>query len=261
MNIAVVTGASSGIGKEFVNQIAQKYKNIDEIWVIARRGERLRKLARDISNLSEEIYHSMPVIRPIVCDVTDLSDLLIYRSMLLKYQPRVKILVNAAGYGVIGKFYELKEADLAGMCELNCTALTRMTKITLPYMDKRHSNILNIASSAAFLPQPSFAVYAATKSYVLSLSTALRQELRGTGIKVTTVCPGPVNTEFFEIAETYHSVKLYKKMFYAQPSDVVTQALLDAYHGKAKSVHGISMKLFELVCKLLPHGFVVRFIK
>ncbi|MBO5510051.1 MAG: SDR family NAD(P)-dependent oxidoreductase [Lachnospiraceae bacterium] len=261
MNIAVVTGASSGIGKEFVNQIAQKYKNIDEIWVIARRGDRLRKLAYDIANLSDEIYHDMPIIRPIVCDVTNLSDLLIYRSMLVKYQPKVRILVNAAGYGIIGKFYELKEADASGMCELNCTALTRMTRITLPYMDKRHANIINIASSAAFLPQPSFAVYAATKAYVLSFSMALRQELKKTGINVTAVCPGPVNTEFFDIAQTYHSVKLYKKLFYAQPRDVVTQALLDAYHGRARSVYGITMKLFEFISKVLPHDLIVRFIK
>jgi hypothetical protein len=260
MNIAVVTGASSGLGKEFVNQIAQKYKNIDEIWVIARRGDRLHKLAHDIASLSEEIYHAMPVIRPIVCDITNPSQLLLYRSMLQNYKPKVRVLVNAAGYGIIGTFSEMREPDVTGMCELNCTALTRMTRITLPYMDRRHSNIINIASSAAFLPQPSFAVYAATKSYVLSLTMALRQELKKTGINVTAVCPGPVDTEFFEIAETYHSVKLYKKLFYAKPGDVVSQALIDAYHNKPRSVYGFTMKAFEVLCKVLPHDFIVRFI-
>jgi short-subunit dehydrogenase len=260
MNIAVVTGASSGLGKEFVNQIAQKYKNIDEIWVIARRGDRLHKLAHDIASLSEEIYHVMPIVRPIVCDVTNPSQLLLYRTMLQNYKPKVRVLVNAAGYGIIGRFDEMREPDVTGMCDLNCTALTRMIRITLPYMDKKHSNIINIASSAAFLPQPSFAVYAATKSYVLSLTMALRQELRKTGIHVTAVCPGPVDTEFFEIAETYHSVKLYKKLFYAKPRDVVSLALIDAYHNRARSVYGFTMKGFELLCKVLPHDFMVRFI-
>lgn len=261
MNIAVVTGASSGLGKEFVYQIAQRYKNIDEIWVIARRADRLRKLSNDIANLSEEIYHAMPIIRPIICDLTNKYDVEMYRKMLREEKPTVRLLVNAAGYGMIGHFDELKEEDVVGMVELNCSALTRITSITIPYMNKKQSNIINIASSAAFTPQPSFSVYAATKSYVLSLSHALRQELKKTGIKVTAVCPGPVDTEFFGIAETYHSVKLYKKMFYANPKDVVEKALIDAYHGKFKSVYGLSIKLFYVMSRIIPHDVIVRFIK
>lgn len=252
MIIAVVTGASSGIGKEFVKQISEKYKTIDEIWVIARRTERLEEL-------KDEIDHVL--IRTIACDITDNSQMKIYRDMLKINEPSIRVLVNAAGYGMIGKFAELSEKDNVGMCELNCTALTRMISMSIPYMNEKRANIINMASSAAFAPQPSFAVYAATKSYVLNLSTALNKELREKNITVTAVCPGPVNTEFFDIAETYNSVKIYKKMFKAKTSKVVARALRDAYHSSHISVYGISMKGFRTISKILPHNFIVKFIK
>lgn len=252
MVIAVVTGASSGIGREFVRQISEKYKTIDEIWVIARRTERLEVLKNEIDNV---------VIRAITCDITDSTQLTHYRNLLDKHKPSIRLLVNAAGYGMIGRFAELSEKDNIGMCDLNCTALTRMISISLPYMSVNHANIINMASSAAFAPQPSFAVYAATKSYVLSLSTALNKELRGKGITVTAVCPGPVDTEFFDIAETHNSVKLYKKMFKTNASKVVSLALRDAYHASHISVYGVSMKAFRIISKILPHNFIIKFIK
>ena len=252
MKIAVVTGASSGIGKEFVKQIANRYRTLDEIWVLARRTERLLELAEEIKSVK---------IRCFSCDLTDKRRFVKYKNALKKYNPSIRILVNAAGYGIIGTFRELKEEDNVGMVELNCTALTRMIDISLPYMSKKQANIINMASSAAFLPQPSFAVYAASKSYVLSLSQALNQELKKRRITVTAVCPGPVDTEFFDIAEVYNSVKVYKKLFRANACDVVSLALKDAYHKKAVSVYGFSMKGFRLLTKLLPHGFMVKFIK
>ncbi|MBQ7706972.1 MAG: SDR family NAD(P)-dependent oxidoreductase, partial [Lachnospiraceae bacterium] len=184
-----------------------------------------------------------------------------YKNLLEKFKPSVRLLVNAAGYGMIGKFSELSESDNTGMIDLNCTALTRITDMTIPYMSKGGANIINIASSAAFLPQPSFAVYAASKSYVLSLSRALNQELKSRRIKVTAVCPGPVDTEFFGIAETYHDVKLYKKMMFAKADKVVALALKDAFHGKTVSVYGIGIKGFRILSKIMPHELLIRFIK
>ena len=182
------------------------------------------------------------------------------RKLLLDKKPRVRILVNAAGYGVIGKFHELPK-DNVGMCDLNCRALTEMINIVLPYMSRKRSNIINLASSAAFSPQPSFAVYAATKSYVLSLSTALNQELRNTGIRVTAVCPGPVDTEFFDRAEEFNKVKIYKKMFKADSDKVVSLALKDAMRGAHISVYGLSMKGFRVISKIIPHNIIVKFIR
>ena len=256
MSIAVVTGASSGIGQEFVNQIAQNYKSINEIWVIARRKERLILL-------KEQTEEKCPnkKIRPIAIDVTDAKQVEEYSCLLRKNMPSVKILVNAAGYGMIGSFDELSLEDNVGMCDLNCKALTFITKVTLPYMNRSRSYIINLASAAAFVPQPSFAVYAASKSYVLSLSRALKKELSKTKIGVTAVCPGPVNTEFFDIAETYNKVKIYKKMFRADAKDVVTKALNDTLRNKDVSVYGKTMQAFNVLCKLLPHKFIMSFIK
>lgn len=251
MNIAVVTGASSGLGREFVKQISERYQTIDEIWVLARRKDRLLELKNDIKNIT---------VRPIACDVTNDGDLEQYVNLLKVHSPSVRILVNAAGYGMIGKFHELNDGDNVGMCKVNCVALTRMIDISLPYMNKRKANIINIASAAAFLPQPSFAVYAATKSYVLSLSTALNKELKEQNITVTAVCPGPVETEFFDIAEKYNSVKIYKKLFRAKAYDVVKQALEDAYHDSHISVYGFTMKAFRIVAKIVPHNFAMKFI-
>lgn len=252
MKIAVITGASSGLGREFVKQIAEKHRTLDEIWVIARRKERLEQQKEDITNVK---------IRPICCDITEQSELLVYRSLLQKYEPFIRVLVNAAGYGKIGHFDEISEQDNTGMCDLNCTALTRMISISLPYMDNGRANIINLASSAGFMPQPSFAVYAATKAYVLHLSTALNRELASRGIVVTAVCPGPVDTEFFEVAETYHETNFYKKILRAKPQKVVALALKDAYHASHISVYGILMKGFRILSKLLPHNFMVKFLQ
>ncbi len=251
MNIAVVTGASSGLGREFVKQISERYQTIDEIWVLARRRDRLLELQKNIKDVT---------IRPIVCDVTNNDDLNDYVELLKMYTPSIRILINAAGYGMIGKFEELTNGDNVGMCQVNCVALTRMIDISLPYMSKNKANIINIASAAAFLPQPSFAVYAATKSYVLSLSTALNKELKERNITVTAVCPGPVETEFFDIAEKYNTVKIYKKLFRAKAPDVVKQALEDAYRNSHISVYGFTMKAFKVVAKLVPHNFAMKFI-
>ena len=193
MKIAVITGASSGLGREFAKQINQHFVTLDEVWLIARREERLNEL--------KESLHGVHV-RTIPIDLCDRDAVGTYEEMLQKFHPQIRVLVNAAGYGKMGYVEQISEEDLAGEIRLNCESLTRMTKISLPYMAKR-SNIINIASSAAFMPQPNFAVYAASKSYVLSFSRALHQELKKRGIVVTAVCPGPVNTEFFDIAESY----------------------------------------------------------
>ena len=250
MKIAIVTGASSGIGREFVLSISERYKNIEEIWVIARTEEKLTELQSIIKNKK---------IRPITADLKNTSDISKIEELLKEKEPDIRVLVNAAGYGRIGKFEDLSCEDNLGMCSLNISALTHMTKICIPYM-RENSSIINIASAAAFAPQPSFAVYSATKSYVYFLSLALRKELSYKKIKVTAVCPGPVDTAFFDKAEKYTTAKLYKKMFKANPKKVVDKALTDAYHNKPKSVYGVSMKLFSLVGKLVPYNTITKFI-
>ncbi len=129
-------------------------------------------------------------------------------------------MVNAAGFGKIGKVSECTTNTIQGMITLNCTALTKMTTLCLPYCGKR-SHVIQIASAAAFVPQPGLAVYAATKSYVLSLSRALRREVKQEGITVTTVCPGPVDTEFFQKAGG--SISFCEEVMYGKGGSGSTQ--------------------------------------
>ena len=151
---------------------------------------------------------------------------------------------------------EIDEKTQLEMIDTNCRSLTRMTKICLPYLTKG-SRVVNIASAAAFCPQPSFAVYAATKSYVLSFSRALRAELEDREIYVTAVCPGPAKTEFFDIAESTGVIPLYKRLVMANPKRVVQKAIRDSIAGREISVYGITMKAFRLLCKMMPHRLLL----
>lgn len=247
-NIALISGASSGIGKEFVRQIAKKYKGLDEIWVIARRADRLKELKKEIISTR---------IRILPMDLTTEESMERLKRILKKEHPVIRILVNASGFGISGSFEHQTEEDAKGMIRLNCEALTRMTYLVLPYVS-RGSFIYQIASSAAFAPQPDFAVYAASKAYVKSFSIALRQELSNQGIKVTAVCPGPVKTEFFDRAYEQHKMKFYKKLVMAAPKKVVAKAIRDARKNKAVSVYGLTMKVTRLICKILPGRWIAK---
>ncbi len=249
MKIAIVTGASSGLGKEFVNQISSKYPMLDEIWIIARRKERLITLQNEIRTIK---------LVPIEMDLSDIDELDRLRLRLKEVDPKVLFLINCAGYGKIGNFLEVPYEDELGMVQLNCFSLTAVTYAVLPYMPKK-SRVIQLASSAAFLPQPNFAVYAASKSYVLSFSRALGKELRAKNISVTAVCPGPVKTEFFNIAETTGEIALYKKLVMADAKNVVRKALKDSALGKSISIYGMTMKVFRLLAKIFPHELILRF--
>ena len=247
-NIALVTGASSGMGKEFVREIAKKYKGLDEIWVIARRKDRLRELKKEIVGTR---------VRMLPLDLTKEESFERLTKVFAKEQPDVRILVNASGYGISGPFEFQTEEDASGMVRLNCEALTRVTYLVPPYL-RRGSFIYQIASSAGFAPQPGFTVYAATKAYVKSFSIALRQELSWREIKVTAVCPGPVKTEFFDRAYEQEEMKFYKKFVMADPKKVVRKAIRDARKNKAVSVYGMTMKVTRIICKLLPGRWIAK---
>ncbi|WP_347474965.1 SDR family NAD(P)-dependent oxidoreductase [Clostridium sp. AF50-3] len=191
MKIAIITGASSGMGREAARQLADRFSGLQEVWLIARRMDRMQELER-----------TLPIpARCFSIDLTDASQRETLENELAARKPNVKLLVNASGFGKIGTVGNLPLDDETGMIELNCEALCAVTHMVLPYMSE-NSRILQFASAASFLPQPGFAIYAATKAFVLSYSRALREELRPRRIGVTAVCPGPVKTEFFDIAET-----------------------------------------------------------
>ena len=249
MKIAIVTGASSGMGRVFAKQINFLYNDLDEIWVIARRKERLEELKSQLS-IKVRVFTG-----DLQCDE-------IYgeiESALEKFDPNIKILVNAAGFGKVGNVEEITCKDQTDMICLNCIALVRMTKLCIPYMSKG-SRIVNLASASAFCPQPGFSVYAATKSLVLSFSRSLREELSGQAITVTAVCPGPVETEFFNVSGKKENNGMKDSMT-AKPEKVVKKALRDAEKGKTMSVYGLSMKLCRIATKLIPHGIILKIMK
>lgn len=245
MKIAIVTGASSGLGKDFVMQLAHD-KRIREIWVIARRSDRLEELEQRVNNKR---------IRVLPLDLLNKSDRLKYKEILSKYQPDVKVMVNGAGFGKLGTFMDISEDDNNDMVALNCEALVHMSQITIPYMSN-HSQLIQIASMASAIPQPGMAVYAASKSFVLSFSRALRWELKPKGIHVIAVCPGPVRTEFWEVASET-GPNPYRRATMADSKQVVRKALRDAYADKDVSIYGIPMKLLSVVAKVIPHKFML----
>ena len=252
-NIAVITGASSGMGMEFAFQIDCLYTKLDEIWLIARREERLTEL----SKLLETKTRIIPM------DVTDKEKMDAFYALLKKEHPKIRILINCAGFGLMGKVQDIPIRRQLDMIDVNVRALTNMTYACLPYVTK-NGRIIQLASAAAFLPQKNFAVYAASKSYVLSFSRALAEELKPKHIYVTAVCPGPVATEFFDHADTYGHSLLIKEKTMVTADRVVKQALFDSHRKKQISVCSPLMKAFMLVTKILPHKFiffVMRFLK
>lgn len=248
LKIALITGASSGMGREFARQIPRLYKALDEIWVVARRTERLKELQEELP-MTVRVFDG------------DLTQDHIYEKIeksLVENRAKVCMLVNAAGYGVMGNVEENDIDEQVGMIDMNCRALTRMTLLCLPYMVKG-SRIINLASAAAFSPQPGFSIYAASKSYVYSFSLSLEAELEDRGIHVTAVCPGPVQTEFFKRAgELPGGIKNTIK---ADADQVVYQALMDSAKKKSVSVYGKSMKVTRFAAKLLPYKWIARIMK
>ncbi|MBQ9161912.1 MAG: SDR family NAD(P)-dependent oxidoreductase [Clostridia bacterium] len=244
MKIAVITGASSGMGKEFVLQL-DKRESFDELWLIARRADRLEQ----IDTLTSAKVRAIPL------DLCDPESVGVYKNLLEEHKPNVKVLVNASGFGKFGAFEDIPLDDQLSMIDLNDKALVAMTYMTLPYMQKG-SEIFQVDSLSSFQPVPYIGVYGATKAFVLSFSRALGVELKPKGIRVVAVCPGWVRTEFFDRAVTDDTIKYYNKFFDAD--EVVTRALSDMKRGKDVSVCGASVRGQVLLTKLLPHKLVMK---
>ncbi len=241
--IAIITGASSGIGREFVKQLDRCTKTLDEVWVIARREERLLALQDEVKNLSLKV---LPL------DVCKESDSCFLEELLKSESPSVRLFVNAAGIGKAGRFDELTRDEVSYIVELNDLAMVSLTRMILPFMSKK-SNILLLASASAFTPQKEFAVYAASKAFVLNFARALHAEVKEKGIIVTAVCPGPVDTEFLEISNGGKKQKPLKRLVTVRPRPVVEKALRDAKKGKEISIYGLPMNVVFIAAKLLPH--------
>ena len=247
MNIAVVTGASSGMGREFVLQLSQ-FVAVDEIWAIARREAQLEQLKQEAA---------VPV-RPVALDLCEPSSFDAYQALLEREKPNVKLLVNAAGFGKFGAWDKVNPVDDCRMIDLNCKALLMMTRLTVPYMAPG-SHILELDSLSAFQPVPYITTYGATKAFVLSYARAMNRELKDRGIRVMAMNPGWVKTEFFDHAfQTNGGNEVQYFNYLYEAKDVVRTGLRDLYHSrKDYSVHGLPIKFQVLLVKLLPHSLVM----
>lgn len=247
MKIAVVTGASSGMGRQFARQLSA-YVAVDELWVIARRAEALNTLKNECS---------VPV-RPIPLDLCREESFSSYAKILSEEKPDIKLLVNAAGFGKFGDFQNVPPEDDYRMIDLNCKALVAMTRLSLPYMHPG-SHILQLDSLSAFQPVPYITTYGATKAFVLSYARSINQELKPQGIRVMAMNPGWVKTEFFNHAfQTNHSEVQYFDRLY-EAKDVVATGLHDLYKTKKDySVHGLPVRTQVRLVKLLPHSLVMK---
>lgn len=248
MNIAVITGASAGLGYEYVREVVAQYPDLDEYWLIARRAERLEKIRDEFPDKK---------LVPLCLDLTNEMSFAEYAALLQKESPVIKLLINNAGMGKLGKLADMPYDDQIRMVDLNNRALTAITNISLPYM-QRGSFVLNVCSIAAFAPNPRMTVYCSTKAYVLSFSRSLRFELKDKGINVLAACPGPMRTEFLAVAGIEKgSSKTFDTLPYCDPGKVAKHSLLKAAAGKAVYTPRLFFKFYRILAKYLPHELVM----
>ena len=248
MRIAIVTGASSGMGREFVLQLSA-YVQVDQIWAIARRADALETLKSETS---------VPV-RPIPLDLCDSASFDALEALLEEEKPNIRLLVNAAGFGKFGAFHKVSISEEQRMIDLNCKAPVLMTRLCVPYMAPG-SHILQLDSLSAFQPVPFITTYGATKAFVLSYSRAMNRELRPLGIRCMTMNPAWVRTEFFDRAFQTNGDNEVQYFNYVYNADeCVATGLKDLYRSKKDcSIHGLPVKLQVLGVKLLPHRIVMN---
>ena len=248
MKIAIVTGASSGLGTEFALEIEKQRKNIDEIWLIARREDKLKEIAEKI--------HIKTRIIPL--DITDTACQDKYSAILKEHNADVKLLVNNAGFGRLGNFDTISADDNGGMIRLNCEALTVITALTLPFMGE-NSEIINSCSIASFAPNTRMAVYSSTKAYVMSFSRALREELKPRKINCIAICPGPMDTEFLSLAGINKGIShTFDTLPRVNPEIMARNSLKASSRKKSVYTCRAFYKFYRILAKLLPHSLVMK---
>lgn len=240
--IAVVTGASSGIGREFAKRVCERYAP-DELWAVARSKAKLTALQKEL-NVPTRIFP---------CDLT-LDGVGLVAAALKEQDAEVCVLVNAAGYGKFGAFSDLPIDEQLGIIELNDKALVNLTYSVLPFMG-RGGKIFMLGSLSSFQPVPYIAVYGASKAFVLSFSRALGKELEKKGIRVLAVSPGWVKTAFFDRAVRDGTVLYYNRFYTAR--QVADRAIADMERGRDVSICGAAIRAQALLSKLLPHSAVM----
>ncbi|MBA2241955.1 MAG: SDR family oxidoreductase [Chthoniobacterales bacterium] len=247
---ALITGASAGLGREFARQLAGR---AETLLLVARRKDRMEELraelTRSFPRLNVQVFES---------DLSRIEQVEQLGKELERDGLRIDFLINNAGLGDRGHFATANPQRVQDMLLVNTVALTALTRRYLPAMiAQKRGAILNVSSCASFLPMKSFAVYAATKAYVTSFSEALRMEVADSGVTVTALCPGPVHTEFDDVALRPNEPQQKAPEFtYVSAEQVVRHALKGVESGRPIIIPGFAMKLSMTIVRLMPAPFL-----
>lgn len=245
-DIAIVTGASSGIGREFVKLLLGR-KEVDTIWIIARNADRLQAMVAEFGDK----------LKPVPMDLSDIEQIKSLSSTLKSADANISFLINSAGFGKFGSYSDIGIDESVNMIDLNISGLVAMGLVCLPFM-RRGARIINIASQASFQPLPYLNVYSATKAFVRNYSRALNVELKERGITVTAVCPGWMDTAFIDRGKTDATKTVSRFVNMTTPDVVAAKALRDAMRGKDISTYSLYVKFNRLVAKLLPQRIMMK---
>ena len=245
MKTAIITGASSGLGREFVRQLADVFPDIDCYWLIARRKDRLEEMAEGLPDKTVECLG---------LDLCDTMSFVALQEKLTAEQPEVAMLINNAGCGYLGNLGEVETSTQTRVIDLNLRALTAITNMVIPFMPAG-SHIINVSSIASFCPNPRMTVYSSTKAYVSSFTVGLSEELRDKGIAVTAVCPGPMKTEFFDAAGDHD---LFGNIPWCDPVKVVAGTIRAAKKGRTFYTPTAFNKFYRFVAKILPMKWMIK---
>jgi short-subunit dehydrogenase len=242
---ALVTGASSGIGREMVRLLGEA--GVPQV-IVARRTDRLRELAARFGD-----------VEVLAADLTTDDGVRVVADRITSADRPIDLVVNNAGFGTSGSFHELDADRLDEEIAVNVRALTRLSRAALGAMVPRgRGHLLNVSSVVSFQPAPQLAVYAATKAYVTSLTESLHEEVRGTGVKVTALCPGLTRTEFQSVSNTDHYSTNYPQFAWLEAADVARAGLEDVAKGRALSVPGVLYKGLAIATGITPRGLARR---
>lgn len=245
MKIGIITGASSGFGAEFARQIDKEY-DLDELWLVARREDRLKELAGTLQTGT----------RCLALDLTQESSMEKIEDLVNAEGATVKLLINNAGFGYFKAFMDRPLEDWLRLVDLNSKAMVSLSYRMIKYMENG-SEIYNTCSSSAFQPVPYIAVYGASKSFALNFTRAINMELKPKGIRAIAVCPHWTKTEFFDTAVDEEKVVVYYNHFNT-PERVVSTAIRNMRKGKDVSTVDFAVKWQIFLVKHLPHSLVMK---
>lgn len=254
-NVAIITGASSGLGEQFA-LLSPSFFHIDHLFLVARRKERLEQVAMSVKSA----FPSIEVTAVALALDTETAASFVKKFVSGKIKGEagdfaITLLVNNAGFGTYGEFSETEMERTCKMVELNCSVVAALCHAAVSFL-RKGSTIINISSMAAYAPLGNFAVYAATKSFVLSFSLALRAELKDMGVNVCAVCPGPIETEFAKVASNGARQKVIGGV---SPVTVAKHALVVAKKGKAVAIAKIKWRVGAFLSRFVPAAIIARY--